>query len=226
VSVSSVETKSGTIAATSNVNVTISTTLTTNDMVVVLVNKTGTTGTPGASGLGTWTTEVAGTANLDHYMFSMTGVTGGGVINVSVGGTGQSGDYVVYVLRSSIGAAVTKHGSSQEVTSAGSPSVASCLRNMFTCLTAIATTGTITSYPGAAAVPSTGWATDYIGGNTGAHYVSQTLAANANVAGAAGTVNTGSPLWVTTLGVFKDGDTSTPSGPLTNTFIGWGHPIF
>jgi hypothetical protein len=226
VSVSAVEVKSGTIAASSTATVTIATSLTTNDRVVAIIYKTGTTGTPTATGLGTWTAEVSGTGTVDHYMFSMSGVTGGGNITLGVGAA-VSGDYVVYVLRSSISAAVTKHGATQSASTSDTGSVVnSCTANMFACVASMVTGGaTITgTYPGASAVPSSGWTLDYTGGNTATKYASVTLLANANVQ--SGGTASASTTWVNTLGVFTDGDTSTPTGPLTNTFVGWGYPIF
>lgn len=224
--VSVVESQNGAIATSSSATVTIATSLVPTDRLVVMVMKVSTAGTPSVSGLGTWTTLQAGSSSLDHYLFTTTGITGGGNITVSVGSA--AGDYVVFVLRSSITASITVHGSGKfdSIPAANAASqvadITGGLTGMFVCAAANASAGTLT-FPHSTALPVGSWTTARVGTNTTSKFISQTLAANTTVRVPASASAIASVALL--VGVFTDGDTGAPPA-LTSTFIGWGNPIF
>lgn len=226
--VSSVETHSGAIASLGSATPTITTSLVPTDRVVVLLMKSATAGTPSVSGLGaTWTTLQAGIATKDHYMFTATGVTGGGTVTVSVGSA--SGDYALWVLRSSVSASITTFGSQRidsgfiaANTAIQTTDISTALQGMFACAAASVGAGTIT-FPHANMLPASGWSTTFDGSNSVVRFLHQQLASDSTVRAAASSTTASS--WSLLVGVWSDGDTG-GLPPLTSTFIGWGNPVF
>lgn len=224
--VSIAETLDGAIATSGSAVVTITTALVPTDRLVVMVVKSSTAGTPSVSGLGTWTTLQAGTSSLDHYLFTTTGVTGGGNITISVGSA--AGDYVALVLRSTVSASVTVHGSAKfdtipaANTATQAADITAALTGMAVFASAGATGGTLT-FPHATALPSSGWTTGRTGTNSNSKFIYQVLAADTTVRVPASISSIASLALL--VGVFTDGDSGAPPA-LTSTFVGWGNPIF
>lgn len=205
--IDAVEILTGAIAASSSGTPTVTTTLRPSDCVVVALIKSSTTGTPSISGLGaTWTNHQAGTSLFDHYLWSASGVTGGGTVTINVGSA--SGDFVVWVLRSAIDSPITAHGTSKGdgTTGAGvsvqATDIASATTGMFAVGAAVVTSGTLT-FPSADNLPASGWTTDRDGTNSVCRFISRELSANGTVRMAASHPS-GFANHAVLAGVFKD----------------------
>jgi hypothetical protein len=205
--VSAVEVLTGSIAASGTGTPTITTSLASTDMVVVVLLKSTTSGTPGVSGLGTWTNLQAGTGTRDHYIWTMTGVTGGGSITITP--NGPASDYVVYVLRRSDAAAVTAFGSGKidnsfisTNTQISVADINSATAGMF--VIGVASPGAATlTFPHANMLPASGWTTDFNGSNSIVRFLSQTMSANSTVRVAASSSAGVGTSWALLAAVFQ-----------------------
>lgn len=225
--VSAVEVLSGPIATAGSATPTITTTLRASDRVVIALIKVGTAGTPSVSGLGaTWTAHQSGTTTTDHFLWSASGITGGGTVTITVGSA--AGDYVIWVLRSSVDQSITHHGSGKADggvsanVSIQTADITSSDTGMYAVGAAFAVSGTLT-FPHGNSLPSSGWTLDDTGSNTVSSFISRQLSASGSVRGAMSSSNAGGVAVLA--GVFTDGDTGSLP-PLTSTFTGWGNPIF
>lgn len=219
-----IETIGGAVAAAGTGSPVVTTSLLATDRVVVVVSKQSTSGTPSVSGLGgTWTNHVANTAAQDLYIISTAGVTGGGTLTIL--GYSSAGDYVVYVLRSSI--ATTPYltsGTSNNVTGATAGTLVSLSAVAVSAGGLVIAAGSVSNgtmdFPQASSDPAGGWTTDRTGSNAG-KFIHQSFGADDTVALSL----TSSGVFSGALGraVYFDDDVASP---LTSTFVGWGSPIF
>lgn len=204
---------------------TITTSLVSTDRVVVLLAKVGPTGTPAVTGLGaTWVIDASATTTHDHYVFSATGVTGGGALSI----TASAGDYIVHVLRSSV--ATTPYLVSAQSTTyafAAAATVrtltgAAAAAGSMVLGTARVSAGTI-DFPRTGTTPASGWTTDWTNG-TVVKSISQQISANETVA--LSLTSSAGHSAALLQAIYYDDDVPAGPSPLVNTFVGWGNPIF
>lgn len=222
--VSIIETIGGTIAAFGSATPTVTTTLATTDRVVVVISKTGTAGTPSVSGLsGTWVADVTNTVTFDHYIFSTGSVTGSGTVTVSVGSA--AGDYMLYVLRSSVSNAVVfVNGAANNIAAATSGtllslSAASTSNGSMHLVSGYAGAGTI-DIPHSSASPNTGFTSDRTVGS-GLKYLSRAAPADESIT----VVMTANTAYNGSVARANYYDNNVPTPPASG-FTGWGVPIF
>lgn len=222
--VSSIETFNGAIAGGDSAVLTVTTSLVPTDRLVVILLKSSTTSTPTVTGLGTWSVLQSMVVTRDTYLFTASGITGGGNVTISPGT--PSADYVMFVLRGSGGEQVNVFGSQIARTTTGGTTttadISSALTGMFVCVGGNADPGAGVVLPGAGTLPLAGWTTTRTATNTDGKFIHQILSGDSTVR-ANITSGSGGGATIVTVGVFSEA--SVPS-PLESTFIGWGNPIF
>jgi hypothetical protein len=157
------------------------------DLIVVVVSKTSTAGTPSVSGLGaTWTTVLAQSTTRDFYIFSTSGTTAGGDISINAG----VGSVIsVHVFRSSLGDTPSVHyaavspwlqATSDPADEVSGATVAAPSGSMAVGFGAH--TGGTSTFPASGVVPSSGWSTLFSGAHTEAIKHDVTSAENVKLA--------------------------------------------
>ena len=159
----------GTIAPSATGSVTITTALVPTDRVALVVVKNTTSGTPVPSGLGTWTTHANLGSPMDVYLYSTTGVTGGGTFTITISQPSSS-EYAAYVLRSDTGLATTPTIPSMTSGSVVTGTINTPITTLpagtspagsFVIAVGWGVIGSTISFPHAASVPSGGWTIDH-----------------------------------------------------------------
>ena len=206
-------------------SVSVTTTLTGNDRVVVAIVKSTTTGTPTASGFSaTWTNNAFYTLSAADVVFmSASGMTGTGTVTVA--GLSTGADIVVYVLRSSVGNAVVYSVGS----GAGNASIAantalttssnSALAGSMLFMAGGVNAGNITM-PYTGASPSSGWTQDRLTASR-RKFMHLSTASDTALIGSL-TSDTTYP-GACVVASYYDNDVPTPP---PSSFTGWGVPIF
>jgi len=184
VTVSAIEVLPASLAGSTSGTPTVTTSLVSTDRVVVALLKQATAGTPSISGLGaTWNIDASLTATADTYIWSATGITGGGTITVNPNSTSPS-DLIVWVIRASNSASVslvnaqTLTFGAAVASTVRSTTGAATTAGAFVAGAAWVTAGSITLPT--SSTPASGWTTDHTSG-TAVKAISQTLSSGATV---------------------------------------------
>jgi len=162
--VTAIETVVVATATSSSNTITIAGPVAATDRIVVLVSKDTTSATPSPSGLGaTWATDVVNNSLRDHYVFSATGITAGGVITVAGLSTTET-DLTAWVLHSTTSAQVRfVNGDATSATPAlgvvQSTSSGTANGGAFVLASAISSGGVLDFPETTTTTPSTGWTT-------------------------------------------------------------------
>ena len=214
----------GTAAAGTTTNFSVTTTLVSSDLVIVTWSR-GTTGSATLTGLGgTWTALFDATSGNRVMLRYTTGVTGTGTVTLNPG-AGTTGNVVIFVVRGLTSPSTNAlqqsvwSGTTTSLNTDEGPASQSFGVDQFAVAIGTAVTGTITwpSNP----TPS-GWTVDAAVTTNADFYAAHLIGTTS------GTVQVNmQSTSSTTLGVavFVFGTASGPT-PLVNTFVGWGNPIF